>query len=647
VREDPRGGVGGWSVGDSRYTATLEALLAASYRLSDTVSTGQAADVLAETACALMGADGAHVHLPEELGGSVWSNANALRTPEARGTVSFDVAREGPDLLHCIATGEALFVADALAVDVLRRPLRLRLGMASLWFIPLLDVGVLVLGWTERRAAPPAFVGDWAGFVTNCAQALRRRIVTTSLQDLSRTDPLTGLDNRRVLMEVLSSLPAGGGLLLIDLDHFKQVNDTLGHRHGDQVLQSFARLLQDLTPQAVSVARYGGEEFAVVFETHGRNAGEQVFTELQRSWRVLGMAFSAGLAEHRHGGSGEETLEAADRALYRAKQAGRDRLAHAPDVAWAENPSVTGPLIVSPRSAPEGPALGPRPRPGSTGGDGARSSVGDVTLSLDELDAALRGGFVTPYYQPVVDTRTGRVGAVEALARITHPITGALVMPAQFLPLAERTGRVRTLDRQVAAAAITQLAGWREDPQMTDLRVAVNVSVDHLGDQDLPTFLSDQCRTAGVPADAVVVEITETLQSVTGRHHEGVVEQLREAGLQVALDDFGTGFSSLSYLLRFPVTAIKVDLTFTAALADERGQHLVQGILSTALRMGLSVVAEGVETAAQRDWLTEHGCPFLQGYLLSPPLPAAYLPAAVGQLDPRTPTAASSPGRRG
>ena len=595
------------------HTATLEALLAASYRLSNTVTTEQAADELADTACALTGADGAHVQLPDQLGGQVWSNANEARTTVGRGSLTVDVTHEGPYLVDCLAAGVDLFVADALAVGAPRRPLRLRYAMASMLFVPLLDVGMLVLWWEQPRAAPPAFAGDWPAFVAHFAQALRRRIVTTTLRDLTRTDALTGLANRRALLQVLESLPAGSSLLLLDLDHFKQVNDTFGHRHGDQVLQAFARLLQDHAPHALLVARHGGEEFAVVFPPDGRHAGEQAFTELRLAWRAHGMAFSAGLAEHRDGGSGEETLEAADRALYRAKRAGRDRLDHAADVVWTDPPLTSRPLVALPRIAPD-----------------------DAPLSLHELDEVLRLELVTPHYQPIVDDRTGRVVAVEALARITHPDTGRLLRPAQFLPLAERTGRVRQLDRQVADAAITQVAAWRNDPLLADLTVAVNVSVDHLDDHDLPGYLTQRCRLTGLPTHALTVEITETLQSVTGRGHEHVLQQLRDAGLEVALDDFGTGFSTLSYLLRFPVTTIKIDKTFTAALDSKGGRQLVQGILNTALTMGVRVIAEGVENPEQRDLLTALGCPYLQGYLFSRPVPGHALPAVAHLRYPRT-----------
>lgn len=295
---------------------------------------------------------------------------------------------------------------------------------------------------------------------------------------------------------------------------------------------------------------------------------------------------------------------------------------HAADVAWTENPLAPRPAIGPPRFVPE-----------------------DAPLRLDELDEVLRRKLVTPWFQPVVHTGTGRVAAVEALARVIHPATGQVLLPAQFLALAECTGRVRGFDRQVAATAIAQVATWREDPLLAELMVAINVSVDHLDGPELSAFLSRRCSLAGLPTQALIVEITETLQSVTGRNHEDVVERLREEGLQVALDDFGTGSTALSYLLRFPVTAIKINRSFTSALAGQRGQDLVHGILSTALRMGLCVVAEGVEVPEQSEWLTAHGCPFPESLAISRPVPSADLPALVAQLNSRNLITASSTGR--
>ncbi len=590
----------------SAPTRTLEALLEASYRLSRTTTTAQAADVVAEAARELRYADGVHLYLSEQLGSSVWSNANQSPGSADRGTLSFDYATQAPDLAACLAAREDLFVPDGLSADAPRQALRRRFGMASVLYVPLLDIGVLVLWWHRPRTEPPPFAGDWRAFLDHGAQALRRRLETTNLRDLSVTDPLTGLTNRRTLVQQLQNLPAGGCVLLLDLDHFKRVNDTLGHRHGDRTLQAFAQLLLRHCPTAGCVARYGGEEFAVVFPVDGRNAGAMAVEELRHTWARKGMTFSAGLATHREKASPEETLEAADRAMYEAKQAGRDRLVHAADIAWTRD-REHGPAIQVPAAHGEGPGL-----------------------TLDELDEALENGAVVVHYQPVLDTRSGCVVSVEALARLRHPRTGELLQPADFLPLAERTGRVRLVDRQVATQAVHAAAQWRQGP-FPALTVAVNVSVDHLDDDALVPTLLTHCRTQGLPPSALVVEVTETLRSVTGRGHELAVSQLRDAGVGVSLDDFGTGFSALSYLLRFPVSGIKIDTTFTAALGTVAGRRLVHGMVDLALSMGLQVVAEGVETPHQLAWLTERRCPLVQGYLLSGPVPADQLAQAVLQ----------------
>lgn len=578
----------------------MKALLAASYRLSRTRSTAEAADVVADSACELMAADGAHVYLPDQFGGALWSNMNEACTTALRGSLTLEVPRELSDLTDCLSRGRDLFVADALAEGAPRRPLRLRHDMASMLYVPLLDVGMLVVWWHDRRDTRPAFAGDWDDFIAHSAQALRRRLETTTLRDLSVTDPLTGLANRRSLLHELASLPARGAVLLLDLDRFKQINDTLGHRYGDQVLQAFAGLLKRYTATGVCVARYGGEEFAVVFPVDGRRRAEQAFVELRQAWHQEGMSFSAGLAEHRPAAQAEETLEAADRALYRAKQSGRDQLQHAADVAWIDDPAPA--LTIA------------RPR---------RTLAAPSELTLDQLDSALAQRTFRPHYQPVIDTATGLIVAVEALARLPHPDTGVLLAPAQFLPLAERTGRVRQIDRLIAATAIRDVARWRRQRPGTHLSVGVNVSVDHLDDANLTSGLLRQCRGHALDPTALVVEITETLQSVIGRGHEQAIRELRDAGVNVTLDDFGTGFSALSYLLRFPVAGLKIDKSFTAALDTVKGRQLVLSILGLGSALGLHVVAEGVETRSQLVWLTAHGCRLAQGYLISRPVSAA------------------------
>jgi EAL domain-containing protein (putative c-di-GMP-specific phosphodiesterase class I) len=345
------------------------------------------------------------------------------------------------------------------------------------------------------------------------------------------------------------------------------------------------------------VARWGGEEFAIVLPVTGRRAGTQLYSQLRSVWGEHGMTFSAGLAEHRSGSRSEETFEAADRALYVAKGTGRDRLVQAPDVAWEEEVAPQPRGVPSPRT------------PASIEAD----------LTLAELDEALDRELVRPHYQPVLDTRTGLVVALEALARLEHPGTGRLLAPSHFLPLAERTGRVRRVDTLVASAALADVGRWRRDGY--DICIGVNVSVDHLDDPQLPGRLLQECADHGLPPDALIVEVTETLQSLAGRGHAAALQHLRDTGVNVTLDDFGTGFSTLSYLLRFPVAGVKIDRTFTAELDTARGRHLVMGILDIAASLGAHVVAEGVETEGQLRWLAQHGCPFVQGFLLSRPVP--------------------------
>ena len=590
-----------------------ESLLDATFRLSRTRGTAEAADVVAEVACDLLGADGAHVYLPDELGGSVWSNTNSVRGAAPPGTLTFDITRELPDLDDVLSGRADVFVADGLAEDAQRRALRLRHGMRSLLFVPLLDTGALALWWTDHRTAPPEVSGRVRGFLQQAAEALHRRLEATTLRDLTVTDPLTRLVNRRGLLQELEQLPTQGVLLLLDLDHFKDVNDTHGHRHGDLVLQDFAALLREQAPAGACTARWGGEEFAVVLPDDGRHAASHLHDQLRAAWAARGMTFSAGLAEHRPGARPEETFEAADRAMYLAKESGRDRLVHAPEVAWTTTPSAEVPV--------------PRPR----ASDRPRAAPASPSvLSLAQLDEALDRGMVEPWYQPAIHTGTGRVVAVEALARLRHPVTGELLAPASFVPLAERTGRVRRLDSLVANAAIADVAGWRRAGH--DLCVSVNVSVDHLDDAALAGRLLQRCTDVGLAHDALIVEITETMQSVSGRGHTDAIRRLSEAGVNVTLDDFGTGFSALEYLLRFPVAGIKIDQCFTKALHTARGRQLTSALIEIASSLRMHVVAEGVETTEQLAWLTEQGCPFVQGFLLSRPVPRHRLVDTVEEL---------------
>jgi EAL domain-containing protein (putative c-di-GMP-specific phosphodiesterase class I) len=229
-------------------------------------------------------------------------------------------------------------------------------------------------------------------------------------------------------------------------------------------------------------------------------------------------------------------------------------------------------------------------------------------------------------YQPVVDLRTGAVVAAEALVRLRDQTTGALLAPARFLPAAERSGQVTEIDRRVAEIAVGQLGRWRTAHPGRELTIGVNVSVRDLDDLTLPARVAALAARSGVPCEAIIIELTETLASPEGRGHEAVLEQLVALGCTVTLDDFGTGFSSLSHLQRFPVGGIKVDRSFTSRLGEgSRNDRVVRSMVQLGLDLRVHVTAEGVESVAQLRLLQEMGCPYGQGYLFSRPVPAGEL----------------------
>ena len=244
-----------------------------------------------------------------------------------------------------------------------------------------------------------------------------------------------------------------------------------------------------------------------------------------------------------------------------------------------------------------------------------------------ELDALLDAGLLTVAYQPVVSVTTGEVVAAEALARMRDPETGLLIAPDEFIPLAERTGRVARIDRMVLQQSAPHAARWRVLLGSRPFSIGVNFSVAGLSDDGLVDTIAATCDAAGLPYDALVVEVTETVLSATGQHEE-VLRAIDALGCNVTMDDFGTGYSSLSHLTRFPISGIKIDRRFVADL----GTGGVGGLVALALvrlgkDLGLHVVAEGVETAEQLSSLEITGCPFAQGYLISRPVPADDLTA--------------------
>lgn len=415
-------------------------------------------------------------------------------------------------------------------------------------------------------------------------------------------DALTGLPNRRMLQDRLAQemkkCHRSGqqlALLFIDLDHFKEVNDTLGHDRGDTLLVEAARRIQHCLREVDTVARMGGDEFTVVI-TELIDVSH-VQTILPKLLQTLSSAFQLGLDQvfvsasigvtvyPSDGTQIENLLKNADQALYVAKGAGRNRFSFFT------------------------PAL-------------QQAAQLRAQLTYDMRQALVAQEFRV-VYQPIVELATGAIHKAEALVRWQHPTRG-LVSPAEFIPVAETSGMIVALGEWVFAQAAAQVKTWRTTlhPQF---QISVNkspVQFENPNPEHLPWI--EQLRAIGLGGDSIVVEITEGLLLSKS---DGVVEQLlalSDVGINVSLDDFGTGYSSLSYLQKFDIDFVKIDQSFVRHLVPTSTDFvLCQAIIAMAHALGMKVIAEGVETELQRDLLITAGCDFAQGYLYSRPVSAS------------------------
>jgi diguanylate cyclase (GGDEF)-like protein len=415
-------------------------------------------------------------------------------------------------------------------------------------------------------------------------------------------DPLTGLANRRRLYEygteVLARRPARGiaGLLLVDLNHFKEVNDTLGHSAGDRVLQEVARRLAAAASTEDLVARLGGDEFAVLLvglpaPAVALHRAQTMLAALAPPVELDGMRItveaSAGVATAASRGGVVELLRRADVAMYQAKRDGQKVCAYA----RARDTADVGSLAL--------------------GGDLARAVAEDQ---------------FTVNFQPIVDLGTGEVIAAEALTRWHHPARGDLP-PDRFLDAIERSGRLPAFAEAVLDQALTAAAGWRAEGFA--IPVAVNVSPRSLLDPAFPSVVTGRLAAHRLPAEALVVELTESLTLSQLDVVDEVLGALRQAGVVLALDDFGTGYSSLATLARVPVHELKIDRSFVASMDSPVAAAVVRSTIELGRSLDLLVVAEGVESEEQRKKLWELGCPAGQGHLFARPMPADRLITAL------------------
>ena len=442
-----------------------------------------------------------------------------------------------------------------------------------------------------------------------------RKRAEAQIHHLAYYDALTELPNRRFLVEQLRKALMGsdrlqmrGALLFIDLDHFKELNDTLGHDTGDELLRQVAERLLACVRASDTVARLGGDEFVVMLENLHADSGEaaleakriaqKILESLNRTYQVAGHPYhgtpSIGITLFDGDSAGVDVLlKHADLAMYQAKAMGRNTLRFFDDSMQA--------------------AVEQR-----------------VALEVDLRNGLSRGEMVL-HLQPQVDA-SGVVTGAEALVRWQHPQRG-LVPPAEFIPLAETTGLVLPLGRWVLRTACECLARWARQPHMAALSIAVNVSAHQLRESDFVDQVRAVLADTGAPPQRLKLELTESVLADNIDEITGMMRRLKAHGLGFALDDFGTGYSSLSYLKHLPLEQLKIDRSFVRdVLTDPNDATIARIIITLARELGLSVMAEGVETEAQRGFLAEHGCFSYQGYLFGRPVEIATFEARLAHL---------------
>ncbi|MFA6972431.1 MAG: EAL domain-containing protein [Gallionella sp.] len=441
-----------------------------------------------------------------------------------------------------------------------------------------------------------------------------RRSAEEKIRNLAFYDHLTGLPNRRLLLERLNiALASGsrngkdGALLFIDLDNFKTLNDTLGHDVGDLLLQQVANRLKTCVREIDTVARIGGDEFVVMLEglneqsleagAHTQAVGKKILAALSWPYQLAAHEFhssvSIGIALFSNDGrSQEEPLKQADIAMYQAKKAGRNMLRFF---------------------------------------DQQMQDAINARATLEsELRKAIAHRQFHLHYQIQMDSAHQPSGA-EVLIRWIHPEYGT-VLPAQFIPIAEESGLILAIGQWVLETACDQLKKWQDEPTTRDLILAVNVSARQFYQPDFVSQVQDVIRRHAINPTRLKLELTEGMLLENIEETIATMNALKEIGVRFSLDDFGTGYSSLQYLKRLPLDQLKIDQSFVRDLAADRSDKaIVRTIIAMAHSLNLNVIAEGVETKAQRQVLLDNGCTHYQGYLFGQPVPVEQFEALLIQ----------------
>jgi diguanylate cyclase (GGDEF)-like protein len=505
----------------------------------------------------------------------------------------------------------------------------------SLWlpYIPLAIAGGLELvDFRNSLKSDPAFaVVPWLVIAVLARQFLvvaENRRLLHSVSDRALRDPLTNLANRILFHDRLEHAiqlyhrdKRSVAVLSMDLDDFKLINDNLGHPAGDALLIQAAQRLLGCARTGDTVARLGGDEFAVLIEDAGENAhliAYQIMEAFERPFstdgEIIFMRPSAGLAVADPDDPdlcAAELLKQADMAMYSAKRLRGGLQTYSPDMHLRDD------------ALPALPTSDVLP---------SRGGLIEVRL-LSDLRQAISRHALTVLYQPKVDLRTTEVVGAEALVRWPHPIFG-LVRPEQFLPLVRQHGLMRTVTDLVLDQALGDAAQWQL--RGVAVPVAVNLFPPLVGDVNLPNRIFDALARHNLPAESLVIEITEDLLLDNIDRTRNVLEVLRERNIHIALDDFGSGYSALTYLRKLPIDEVKVDQDLIGhVLTDPRADAIVRAVVDLAHALNVTTVAEGVENAEIAAWLRDCGCEVAQGIYYSPPIAAAAIMELIASPAPR------------
>ncbi len=524
--------------------------------------------------------------------------------------LSFTGTADGPpDLLAAVAGGAVFLLVNNGLVSV---AVASRLGV-PVWRVLAEDVtwqlmtSAPLLGLAPLAAQAALWTPASVVLLLIPIVALHRSGHTAMAREQEALrDPLTGLANRTLLTSAadraLHTVAGTTAMLLIDLDHFKDVNDTLGHAVGDELLVAVADRLREEAAIGDLVARLGGDEFVVLVRRCDGPAAavelaERLGTAISRPYRVQGVVLTVGCSvgiglSPDHVDTVEGLLRCADVALYSAK-------------------ATRGTYALYDRHTDQHSAA-------------LLGLQADLRAALEDDDDQQ----IHVVYQPQLNVHTGRVSAVECLVRWTHPELGNL-LPDNFIPMAESTSLIDLLMRRVLDVALAQIAAW--DREGLELTLAVNLSARQLSDHTLPETVAGALRRHGLAAGRLLLEVTESRLMSDPERSMQILGCLHGLGVALSIDDFGTGYSSLAYLQRLAVDELKIDKSFTLGLHEPGNASIVRSTIELGHNLGLRVVAEGVEHQAGADMLAEMGCDMLQGYFIGRPTTAPDLPALLAR----------------